>query len=227
MAPLALPEMPAVCAIPPAAIRFDRDSGAGSATSLDTFVTCPLRWVLEGPIGLRSGAIPRVLSHAQLYGTLGHRLVEELFAVRAFELPEDSFVTHARETLRGLLVGDGASLLLPGMTFERTQLEPQLLRAARSLHRHLAESGNIIVAVEETTETPSILGILKGRLDLRLRATYGKTIILELKWGESRYRALVEQGRAVQLTVYAHAVSHDLANVPHAAGYFSLRSAAS
>ena len=74
------------------------------------------------------------------------------------------------------------------------------------LRRYLASSGCRIAAVEESVETSSAIGTLRGRLDVRLVERRGKQAVLDLKWGESSYRDLLEDGRAVQLAAYVRAI---------------------
>lgn len=222
--PLELPDPPGVWVLTPGAVALDPSAGAGSVTSLETLVTCPLAWVLEERADLRSGAVAMVARDAQLCGTLGHRLIEELFLEGAFTRAEDECVARAGELLSSLIEKEGATLRLPGTSFERAQLVEQLLRAVRELRRFLARSGLQIAAVEEPTETSCAVGTLSGRLDVRLVDPAGSSAILDLKWGESRYRALVEQGRAIQLAAYARALGMQSSGEPPPAGYFALRS---
>jgi RecB family exonuclease len=197
---------------------------AGSATSLETLVSCPLRWVLEERAELRSGAVTKVAAESVLCGNLGHRLVEELFAESAFDLDERAYAARARALLDRLLRTEAATLLLPGMTFERAQLVPQLLRAARDLRRYLVHSGFRVTAVETEIEVTSAIGTLRGRIDVRLADDQGRDAVLDLKWGETRYREVVREGRAIQLAAYARAISTSGADSLPPAAYFALRS---
>ncbi|MCA9587531.1 MAG: PD-(D/E)XK nuclease family protein, partial [Myxococcales bacterium] len=206
--------------------RFARDDVLHtSATALDKLATCPLRFVLEQHAKLRAGALARVADGPLLNGSLGHRLVEELHLEGAFALEEDAFAARAEQVLEALVRTEAATLLLEGAAFERAQLVPQLLRGMRALFRFLRENGWRIAAVEESVETSSSIGTLHGRIDVRLENDIGKQAVLDLKWGESTYRALVEGGRAVQLAAYVHAIraGNGKRSLPPAA-YFALQS---
>lgn len=222
--PLVLPDSPGTWSLVPGSISFPPEGALGSATSFETLVTCPLRWLLQDRAQLRSGAIAKVSSDAQLCGNLGHRLVEELHIDGAFVLAEQACLARASEVLSLLLAREGATLLLPGMAFERAQLVPQLLRAVRELRRYLVASGSTIAGVEEVIETDTPVGKLSGRLDIRLLDREGSPALLDSKWGESRYRSLLERGRAVQLAVYTRSLRVAGSGALPAAGYFALRS---
>lgn len=204
--PLPLPEGRAAWTLPAVRIAAADDVLQTSATALDTLASCPLRFVLSHHAHLRSGALAKVADGPLLNGSLGHRLVEELHEENAFELEGDELDARAKAVLEALLETEGATLLLPGAAFERSQLVPQLVGAMRELRRYLASTGWKIAAVEEAVTTSSTVGTLRGRLDVRLVNAEGKEAVLDLKWGESTYRALLKEGRAVQLAAYVRAI---------------------
>lgn len=225
LAPLPLPEARQAWMLPPSRIAADGTLET-SATALGTLASCPLRFVLGQHAKLRSGALAKVASGPLLNGSLGHRLVEELHREKAFDLDDDELSARATIVLGALLKTEGATLLLEGAGFERAQFVPQLVRAMLELRRYLANSGWRIAAVEEDVETASTIGTLHGRLDVRLVNDEGKQAVLDLKWGEASYRALLEGGRAVQLAAYVRAI-HVTGPKKHSlppGGYFALGS---
>lgn len=224
VAPLPLPEARHAWALPVSRLAADGLLQT-SATALDVLASCPLRFVLAQHAKLRAGALAKVAGGPLLNGSLGHRLVEELHRENAFALENDQLAARATAVLSTLLETEGATLLLEGAGFERAQLVPQLVSAMLELRRYLTSSGWRIAAVEEVVETSSAIGTLRGRLDVRLVNDGGKQAVLDLKWGEASYRALVEGGRAVQLAAYVRAIhgtgsKHSLPP----AGYFALGS---
>jgi ATP-dependent helicase/nuclease subunit B len=222
---LHLPEGRGAWTIPAARIAAADDVLRTSATALDTLASCPLRFVLDRHAKLRSGALAKVASGPLLNGSLGHRLVEELHRVKGFELDDGSFGVMAERVLVDLLPTEGATLLLEGAQFERSQLVPQLVRAMRELRYFLISAGWHIAAVEEVVETSSAIGTLSGRLDVRLENAEGEQAVLDLKWGASSYKALIEGGRAVQLAAYVHALkAKDPKHPLPPAAYFTLSS---
>lgn len=224
LAPLALPEGRREWMLPP--LRIDADGVLQtSATALDTLASCPLRFVLAQHARLRSGALAKVADGPLLNGSLGHRLVEELHREKAFELGDGELSTRATLVLGALLKTEGATLLLEGASFERAQFVPQLVSAMLELRRYFASSGWRIAAVEESVETSSTVGMLRGRLDVRLVNDEGEQAVLDLKWGESTYRTLLQDGRAVQLAAYVRAIhATDSKHSLPPAAYFALSS---
>ena len=222
---LALPEARAVWKLPPVALAGD-DARGTSATALQTLVSCPLAWVLEHRANLRFGAVAKVADGPLLSGNLSHRLVEELFNAGAFDLDEPAFLGSVETTLERLIRTEGATLLLQGAVFERAQLSGQIRRAMRELHRYIRAAGFRIAAVEEPIAMQSTVGNPHGRLDVRLTDKSGKDAVLDLKWGASTYRGLLEKGRAIQLAVYTQALgaSANRSSVPPAA-YYAISSA--
>lgn len=223
-APLPLPDAPPTWKSALDVVGDVDVATSASVTSLETLVGCPLRWVLEERADLSSGAVAKLASDSLLCGNLGHRLVEELFDAGAFDRDEHAYATEAATILTRLVRSEAATLLMPGMAFERAQLVPQLLRAVRELRRYLERTGFRIQAVEEETEVASPAGRLRGRVDIRLADGDGLPAILDLKWGESRYRGLVKEGRAVQLAAYGRALSPRATGPFPPAGYFAIRS---
>jgi ActR/RegA family two-component response regulator len=222
---LALPEARGVWNLPPETLSGDEAKGA-SATALQTLASCPLAWVLEHRANLRFGAVAKVADGPLLNGNLSHRLVEDLFNAGTFDLDEVPFLERVDASLERLIQTEGATLLLEGAAFERTQLSTQIRRAMRELHRYLRKAGFRIAAVEEPIAMHSVVGSPHGRLDVRLTDESGKDAVLDLKWGASTYRALLETGRAIQLAVYTLALGAQSAGKPPPpAAYYAISSA--
>jgi hypothetical protein len=181
--------------------------------------------VLRYPGGLRSGGAASIPGGPLLNGKLGHRLVEELH--RAGVLGDPKRVsTEAPRLLESLIREDAAVLLLPGMTFEIGQLKRQLLKAVVTLSELLVASGLSVTDSESKTVVQWGEQELEGRLDLLLCDSKGRDVVLDLKWGSSNYRKLLENGLAIQLAVYAatRRLKSRAREMP-AAAYFSLSSA--
>lgn len=194
-----------------------------SATSLAVLLGCPLRWTLQYGAAIRSGghALPR--AH-QLNGSLGHRLIERLVEVQAFEGEQElGFVAHAEAELDELIRREGALLLRPGMGFERDQLRRQLVHAVRELYRMMRSSGLRVVAVEQKVSAAWGKKALEGRIDVLVASDDGSEGIIDVKWGYSSYRKRLGSGSALQLATYAFVyASQSGREVPPSVAYFSL-----
>jgi RecB family exonuclease len=193
---------------------------AHSPSSLSTLLGCPLRWVLEQLAGLESerSSIPPMYL---LSGMLGHRLIEELHGRGAFRLSEAELEVEAARELDGLFEREGAVLHRPGQGNERAQLRRQLIDAACGLVRVLRQDGFSVVAVEQPFEVPWQGARLRGRTDLLARNDAGRRVVIDMKWGQADYRKALENGEALQLAAYTHAVSNPGDGVD--AAFFSLK----
>jgi len=194
-----------------------------SYASLDALLGCPLRWVLRYRAGTYSGghALPPLF---QLSGSLGHRLVEVLYEQGAFDGAEAELSERALAVLTELYEREAALLLRPGMTFERTQLERQLVRSVVELARALHAAQLRIVAVEHPLDVTWGTANVEGRIDLVVAHADGAHAIIDMKWGIAEYRKHLQSGEALQLALYAfaHAAEHGAQELPDAA-YFSLK----
>jgi RecB family exonuclease len=160
----------------------------------------------------------------QLSGSLGHRLVEVLYQQDAFDVEEAELCDRATAVLAGLYEREGALLLRPGMAFERSQLERQLVSSVVELSRALRAAHLRIVAVEYPIDVTHGAAKVEGRIDLVVAHADGTLAIIDMKWGIARYREQLESGQALQLALYAfaHAAERAAPALPDAA-YFSLK----
>lgn len=194
-----------------------------SYASLDALLGCPLRWVLRYRAGTHSGghSLPPLF---QLSGSLGHRLVEVLHQQAAFDAADADLRERASAALAELYEREAALLLRPGMAFERSQLERQLVSAVVEFSRSLRAAGLRIVGVEHPIDVTHGGAKVEGRIDVLVEDAGGERAIIDMKWGIARYREQLESGQALQLALYAfaHAAEHGASALP-ATAYFSLK----
>ena len=194
-----------------------------SATSLQELVGCPLSWVLARGARLRAGSLTSIPKGPLLHGTLGHRVVEELHHAGALSRPEDVSARFA-DVFERLLLEEATVLRRPGMTFELAQLRVQLERSLRTLSGLLAAAQLRVVDVESRIAVEWRGRTLVGHLDLLLQDANGADVVLDIKWGGSRYGDLLKKGRSIQLAVYvaSRRLVTRATHFPRAA-YFSLK----
>ncbi len=193
-----------------------------SATSLEDFLGCPLRWVFRNRAGLNDTWAAAIPNGPLLNGRLGHRLIEELHLAGALASVAEA-TDAVGPVLERLLLEEAAVLLRPGMTFELSQLREQLRAGVVRLSELLAQSKLAISDVETAFSVAWGGRELKGRLDLLLADSEGREVVVDLKWGRSSYHAKLQHGLALQLAVYAGArqIQRGASALP-AAGYFAL-----
>jgi RecB family exonuclease len=151
-------------------------------------------------------------------------LVEVLHQQGAFDAGESELRERAVAVLAELYVREAALLLRPGMAFERSQLERQLVNSVVELSQALHAADLRIVAVEHPIDVTWGTTKVEGRIDLVVANASGAFAIIDTKWGIARYREQLESGQALQLALYAfaHATERNSAELPDA-GYFSLK----
>ncbi len=225
LAPLSLPKASSVWNVEPTALGRALEAVKKLyPTAVESLVACPLRWVLESVLQVRRSRLSSVPEKTQLYGNLGHRLAENLHRMGALSNPEavDAVVDSALESL---ILHEGGPLLMPGMTAERGQVCRVLIDAMRELSRTIAESQMEVVGVEVGTNAPWGDREISGRIDLLLRCKDGSgEAILDLKYGESRYREALTKGLALQIAMYAETRRRETgAAKPIDAAYFALK----
>lgn len=196
-----------------------------SASSLEALATCPLKWLLRYGAGLYPAAHRSVPRGPLLYGKLGHRLVEELHACGALATPERT-AERSSALFDRLIEEEAGVLLCSGQRSELVQLKAQLCNTAEALSRWLAGALLEIVGVEEPLEATWQGRTLSGRADLLAVDANGDEIVLDLKWGASRYDELLKKGMALQLAIYSRMrqPDHGSRKMPRS-GYFSLGAA--
>ena len=194
-----------------------------SATSLGHMVECQLRWVIEDILQLRSGRSFRIPGPDQLFGTLAHEITRAVLQPGAVPEPE-TVRTRAGEAFDALLPMIAAPLERPEHASELASARVRVPAALAELARLLRDRGLKIVGAEvERTGRHGADFDLHGRLDLVVETASGEAGVIDLKWTKSakRYRAEIEEGRAVQLAVYsAIADEPDSARAP--AAYYLL-----
>lgn len=199
-----------------------------SPSAMEILIGCPLRYVLEKEAGLRDSSLVSLPSDHNLFGSIGHRLVEKLFEQgligEGTPANQGRLLEAATAILDLLLREEATPLLIPGRGDECAQYRQRVLNSVCVLDELLRRSRLTVVGVEEVVEIEWNGRRLEGRLDLLLNDSAGKDVVLDLKWGSTSYAQKLEQGSAIQLATYAFVRSQQIrAKQLPEAGYFSLR----
>ncbi len=161
---------------------------------------------------------PRPRDGPLLFGTLAHRLVEEVFADFGPNSDPDALRRRAEARLEQLLPSEAAQLLLPGREHDREDVERQIGRAVAVLAQHLLDADAQRVQLEYPAQLDTDrLGPIQGHIDLVARLPSGPAIV-DLKWGAGQRYKELQKGRATQLALYRHLLG-DHASV----AYFTLK----
>jgi hypothetical protein len=196
-----------------------------SASSLETLLTCPLRWTLRYACRLRPGLRQSLPDAEKLLGLVAHRIAEECFPPGPPPVAAD-VEAFATRRLPELVPEMAATLMLPECAAELSAAKADIPFALADLARFLNDEGLTVVDVEQEfnvagTLTPGY-GVF-GRIDMRAKTPAGRPVVIDLKWyrTDAYIRRDLKLGKAIQLGVYGRHVSD--ADVDARVGYFMLR----
>lgn len=193
-----------------------------SPTSLETFIATPSRWFLDTVLRITPSRLLELSKGPLLYGSLAHRLVEQLVVamqVRGGECRSD-FRSWFMQSFSELVQKEGAVLLMPGRSAELETLRFRLFQALDRLYPVLQEYGTQDIHAEQRLEGSLNGNRMRGRADLLLFNGKGASLIIDMKWGrgEDRRKSL-EQGMHIQLLAYGAMVKERAENWPSLAYY--------
>jgi RecB family exonuclease len=177
-----------------------------SFSSLEAFIKSPYQWVLKYKAKLEPGRMAELPSGNLLNGSLVHRLIEDFFEERPnwMKLQDKDLRRWLERRIPLLIEQEGAVLLGPGRAVEREAFQSTTLRAFNSLLAGLKAAQAKTVEVESPGSCTFMGGELIGFIDLLLKDSSGRDVILDVKWGGSKYREDdLRHNLHLQLAVYA------------------------
>jgi hypothetical protein len=193
-----------------------------SPTSLETFIDVPSRWFLDTVLRIRPSRLLEVKKGALLYGSLAHRLVEQLIVMMQMAGKEglNDFQSWFMKSFSELVQKEGAVLLMPGGSAELESLRFRLMYALRRLYPVLQEHGTNGILAEQRMEGTLNGYKMRGRADLLLFNSNDDPLVIDMKWGRSEDRRKnLERGMHIQLLAYAAMVHERTGRWPSLAYY--------
>lgn len=185
-----------------------------SFTQIEQLLSDPLSWTLERALGIKRGFSFDVPTGNRMIGTFVHAIVEELVGRGA---PTDGAVPSPQviaETFDRFVPRFASELLLPGQKARLGTIRSKVLASLASLFTTVQECGITLTRAEAAFTHAWELTVsggpwtvaLGGMRDLEGAIDAGRPVIIDLKWANSgkRYRTMVDDGEAVQLSVYSH-----------------------
>ena len=177
-----------------------------SYSSLQPLLFNPYQWLLRYPARLQPSALLDMPDEFRLLGQLAHRAVERLYRQEgSLGWSTEQVARWFDEQLDAIVDEEGAVLRMPGRRSElesfRQRFRPSLLR----LHAQLQGAKVTSISPEKDLEAETSLGLLFGSADLMLSFAEHRDAVIDMKWaGTRKYRKVLEEGRHLQLAVYAH-----------------------
>ncbi len=196
-----------------------------SATSIESLLGCPMRWVLQYGAGLRKRGLLDMAEGNRLKGSVAHEVLARFLSGPR---PDDEagIRSTVKTILDAVLPEIGSPLLLPGRRLDLDDLDRNTIESAVALSRILKQCGLSVTATERKLECSLDGGTdLAGTIDVELTDERGAPAVVELKWSNrDRYRhEEIVEGRPVQLAAYAFLVKGDGGNAFAPAAYFMIK----
>jgi RecB family exonuclease len=219
---LPTPWTPALAVLPPASPIAPRPAfratasvaaaGALSATALESLLGCPLQWALKHLASLDPGRTEDIPDGARLVGSFAHRILQDMLLgpepLDVARATADEAAAWAVRTFDARAEAEAAPLVRPGREVELAAARTLVQGAAAALVRHLQRGGWRPVEAERPVEGTLFGHPFRGSVDLVV-AKDGREALLDLKRSGTSYRREeLEQGRALQLGVYAALLRH-------------------
>ncbi len=216
------PWTPALAELPPASPIAPRPAfhvaasvaaaGALSATALESLLGCPLQWALKHLASLEPGRTEDIPDGPRLVGSFAHRILQDmLLGPERLDVARASAAdaaTWAARTFDARVEVEAAPLVRPGREVELAAARSLVEGAAAALARHLQRGGWHPVEAERPVEGTLFGHPFRGSVDLVVEKEGGEAL-LDLKRSGTRYRREeLEEGRALQLGVYAALLRH-------------------
>ncbi|AZT97726.1 RecB family exonuclease [Brevibacterium aurantiacum] len=200
-----------------------------SYSQIELLLNDPFAWTLRHGLGLKRGFSAEVATGNQMIGSLVHSVVEHLIldgAATDGSVPSDETISA---TFDRLVPRFAAELLLPGQQARLGMIKSISLSSLTALFSTLARREISITGAEVDFASSVTLSIssepttftLVGTRDLDGSFADGRPAVIDLKWTNwhKGYRAKIDTGEAVQLSVYAHAVGTPSSSNPLTAYY--------
>jgi ATP-dependent helicase/nuclease subunit B len=179
-----------------------------SATQIDTLLSCPLRWTLSYAAGLRPGGVDALPNLRGMIGTFAHALLQE-HVLYAADVPFDRLTPEqAKERVLAAFdarVGlEAVPLQLPGRGSLLARVRREIADGASSLVSALRAGGWRPVREAEVV----LSGVFaeqpfEGPADLVVQRDDGRLAVVDLKIGGTTPGKKLQEGRAIQIALYA------------------------
>lgn len=199
-----------------------------SASSIETLIDCPLRWVLKYAARLEPGVVDTIGKLKTITGTFGHALFEEVLFEDSpgwDQLTPELASSRLLERFDARVGHECAPLTLDAHRGYATLIREKLGDSIAALVELLKAKGwRPSAAEKKLTELGATFDgkPLTGSIDLLVERADGTRGVVDLKLGGLDYRRdQLDDGKALQLAVYAEGARGGSVDHPPV-GYFIL-----
>lgn len=183
------------------------EPGYTSNGEMSARLGCPIKWVFRRVARIKASDEATLPGEFRLKGSFCHQVLERVFGDGGDPPPVDEAVAAVGRCFDDRVGRDAAPLARPENLDDRRQVRDELQRATRVLVRTLHDGDHRIVGMEHEIDAEIDGRPLYGWIDSVVEAADGSLddeAIIDFKYGgSSKYPGLLEDGRALQLAVYA------------------------
>ncbi|TVR75471.1 MAG: hypothetical protein EA427_00210, partial [Spirochaetaceae bacterium] len=179
-----------------------------SPSSLDSLCNHPHQYVLRRVAGLKRSSVGRLPEGPLLYGTVAHSLVERYLAERTAESTRETVPAWLEERYEQTIRERALLLLQPGNERFLHEVRTVVSTTLQWLEEEISRRNPERVESEQTYDSSLGPYAVSGRIDIALRGC-NPPVVVDIKWsGSSFRRKTIEEGREIQLPVYALLLGH-------------------
>ena len=184
-----------------------------SYSQMKTLISCPLQWFLQNYLDLRLPPAMKVPTGPQMFGTLAHKVVEEIYKGKETLTVEEA-VRDAELKFDQLVPFMAAELMLDGRNVERKRIRTTLADAVKVLVEEINDR-KLLVKGNEKKLQGSFDGLdFIGYSDIYLEDAAGNKFVIDMKWSTStHYEKLINEDKALQFATYSWLLDSEDLNV--------------
>jgi ATP-dependent helicase/nuclease subunit B len=187
-----------------------------SPSSLDAFLGCPLKWVLNYIAKIRGGTTAKLPKLEKVLGSMAHEIMEEVLLLKPLPFPDEGArISEQLFNENGPILV--AEIFQKGREVDKEKAKNTLIMATKSLLSYFHNAGCNKIEIEKELTGNIKKQKITGRADVVIDSPF---IVLDLKrsWAKG-FRDKLSKGTALQLAAYARMLKNIKGSYPELAYY--------
>ena len=196
-----------------------------SYSSLNKLINFPFDYMTDYLLHWNAYGIESMADIATVKGKVAHRYIEILLSESEKNIAEARRIHSERyyEIMEECLNEIGTVMYMDENRLEMNSFRSVLRHVVNSLLNFIEENMLEVIGMEHSIDMDlPVIGRFTGSIDLLLKDSEGKRVIVDMKWHEGkRYHRILEEGKILQLALYRKAMETQGHEVS-CCGYFLL-----